>query len=515
MKHRITRLLVPVLLAAGTVCTHRVKQPSTPEQTTTHMAGWPTTIEGVVLRDGRVIELRPAFYLQSVLLRFRVTVEGDSLILKRALPRRGVVVDTVSVDTVRIADVSHVIVRKTHVGRTVAAVLISVIAVGAFVGVLVLASSCPFIYVYDGSAYVAAAEPLGGAISRGLQRTDLSQLETARLVDGKYHLIIANEMREVQYLDAFSLVAADHPEGTTVIADHAGNLYVTAATVAPLRAVSASGEDLRPALQAHDQQWWSPGSSPAPFERGQLRDTITLSFPRPAHSSARLVLHARTSQLGAHSLKVMLDLWGGEVDRWYALLDGSRAGRAAHEEWVQREELWVLRVWLREPTGWVAQNLAVGGGPYLSELQAVPLDLSRVDGGIVELRLHPPRGYWDIDFAALDTAQGAPPRIAELHITEADALEGQDSRALLRSADAAYLVMPKTGQQIRVTVTAQPPAPGTTRTLFSRTTGYYEVETNRTGTRQAARLDSLWLQPGYGVKLAEQLLLSTRHRPVH
>ncbi len=203
---------------------------------------------------------------------------------------------------------------------------------------------------------------------------------------------------------------------------------------------------------------------------------------------------------------------GNEVEHWYGLLDGSPAARSAHEQWVQREEMYVMRVWVREASGWVAQDAAVGGGPYITELQAITLDLSRVSGEVLEVRLHPPTGYWDIDFAALDTARGAPPVLTTLNILAADPVADQDARALLEKEDGRYLVMAETGQRSGVVFEAPPLAPGMTRTVFSRSTGFYRIETDRTGPRQAAQLDSLWLQPGYGVKLAERLQAAMSQR---
>ena len=493
--NRSVTCVVVLAVAAGAACSHRVTQPSTHEETLTRLRGWPGGIEGVVLRDGRTVETPGSAIIRVV---------GDSLLLVlREAPR---------VDTARIADVTHVVLRKTHVGRTVAAV---VLVSAAAVAIIAVASedepdpppqtSCPFIYAYNGNAYVAVAEPLGGAVSRGLQRTDVSRLEDLALHGGEYHLLLANEMREVQHLDGFSLLAVDHPEHTTVVADRAGNLYVSAAPVLPIRAVNSATHDLLPELAAADDEWWSARS-------GQARDTVTVSFPRPAQSNARLILHARTSRLGAHTLKAMLDLWGGEVDHWYALLDGSAAARKAHEEWVAREELWVLRVWVREASGWVPQDVAVGGGPYISELQAVTLDLSRIEGETLDIRFHPAGGFWDIDYVALDTARLAPPRVTELQITDADSINGQDVGALLRDTDNSYLVMSEHGQRIGLKFKAPPPAPGMTRTVFSRSTGFYRLETDRGGTRQAARLDSLWLQPGYGVTMAERVGAGLRQK---
>ena len=66
--------------------------------------------------------------------------------------------------------------------------------------------SCPFVYSYDGENYIFDAEPLGGAISEGLKKTDYSRLEHLKGVEGKYHLFLRNELEETQYTDAIKLL---------------------------------------------------------------------------------------------------------------------------------------------------------------------------------------------------------------------------------------------------------------------------------------------------------------------
>jgi hypothetical protein len=484
MSRRLRALLLLLTLAVGGACYRSTRTPVAPEQLPETIAGWQKNSR-LVLSNGREIDAERAPELL-----------GDSLILVHRCcrdrgPRRWT-------DTIPVSEVTHVAVRRLSPGRTVAAVIL--IPVGVLVGVALL-SSCPIIYAYDGAQYVAVAEPLGGAISAGLGRTDLSRLEHLVLADGEYRIIIANELDETQYLDAFSLLAVEHPQGTSVIADRQGNLFAAGALTEPLSARSTSG-DVLPQLRAHDGAWWPDDA--VRFRPGHTRDTLTLTFPRPEHDRARLILHARTSPLAAKVLKSMLELWGGEVDRWYAMLDHSAAVRASNEEWVLREELWALKVWVRERDGWRAQEIAMGGGPIVSELQSIPLDLSRVEGATVELQLHPPHGYWDIEYAALDAAPSDPLPVTPLAMTSAQSLDGQDTRALLAAADGEFLVMPIVGQRIELTFAATPPPAGVQRTVFSSTTGYYRVHTDRSGARQAAVLDSLWLQPGYPVLFAER-----------
>jgi len=82
--------------------------------------------------------------------------------------------------------------------NAVGSVLASVGVVVGILAILVLIAlatkeSCPFVYSFDGEKYVFDAEPLGGATTRGLQRSELSKLNVLKEVDGKYKIMVKNE----------------------------------------------------------------------------------------------------------------------------------------------------------------------------------------------------------------------------------------------------------------------------------------------------------------------------------
>ena len=52
-----------------------------------------------------------------------------------------------------------------------------------------------------------------------MERTELSKLEYLKDVDGKYKLLVKNEVPETQYIDQMSLLVVDHQEGTEVYAE--------------------------------------------------------------------------------------------------------------------------------------------------------------------------------------------------------------------------------------------------------------------------------------------------------
>lgn len=456
-------------------------------------------LRGFVLRNGSVVDVARSDRLSFV---------GDSLIVREALfypDSRGRDEVYHAPDTLRIADLTHFRVAQFSAGRTAAAVILIPLGVLAVLAVAAAASSCPFIYVHDGTQFIPAAEPLAGAISAGLARTDLSELEGIVATDGTYRIIIGNEIDETQYVDAFHLVAIDHPVGSRVMADRSGAPRLLDTAQPPVRARDHAGRDLLPALARNDDVWW-PGNAGGPrFDADRTRDTLTLAFPRPAADEAMLVIHARNDVWGAYMLKRMMQLWGDQVDQWYRMLDESAATRAANEEWLLREETWIMKLWVHEADGWVAQEVVMGGGPYISELQAVPVDLSRVVGNEVQVRLDPPQGYWRIDHVALATPSAATATTHVLHPSAPAMLNGRDVRTLLREPDGSYMVMREIGERVELHFTAPPiPGPGLTRTLFARTSGYYRIHTDLTAGRQAAQLDSIWLAPGFPVEFARR-----------
>ena len=104
----------------------------------------------------------------------------------------------------------------------VAAVAIGTVAI--IVGIVAATKhSCPFVYSWDGTQYVFDAEPYGGAISRGLEKDDFTQLERLREQDGLYRLKLTNEVDETQFTNLTELWVVDHPAGTRVSADVRGN----------------------------------------------------------------------------------------------------------------------------------------------------------------------------------------------------------------------------------------------------------------------------------------------------
>jgi FG-GAP-like repeat/Tetratricopeptide repeat len=165
-----------------------------------------------------------------------------------------------------------------------------------------LASSCPFLYVWNGRRYVFLSDIMGvaplGELAPDGSRVRPNPDQVVRLGDaptarnGAITLQVTSEMRETDYFDQLRLAAVDHPASARVYANeiYSGSAappeIYTAGEERPLAsAVDDRGHDVLGLLRDAD------GRYPTDFRRDRIlgmadRHSLTLdlgSFPASAH----------------------------------------------------------------------------------------------------------------------------------------------------------------------------------------------------------------------------------------
>lgn len=414
-----------------------------------------------------------------------------------------------------IADLDRIWVRDT--ARSFSAVKTIGLVVGVTLGAALVAAlivaatkeSCPFIYTWDGTRYVFDAEPYGGAISRGLERDDYSELE--HLVPdehGVYRLIITNEVFETQHTNFMELLVVDHAAGARVAFDASGRAYGLTDPRPPKRAVTDEGRDLLGWLERTDRVIWEP--MPAPPGQPQSEE-ILLTFDKPEGAkTAYLLANAATGLWGSHMKREFLLLLGPSLDDWYASVDTDPAVNRQLGTWATSQQLFWLSITVEEPTGWEERGSLVGGGPFVAEDRVVPVDVSRAVGPELRLRLRPTRGFWALNSFAVDYAAAGDVRVSSSAPIRADDADGADVLSSIAAVDDAYYVMPRTGDYGFVDFPAPPATPGYERTVFLHTRGYYRQHIEPAAEGDALLLGRILTEDGAAAAFSAERYASWR-----
>lgn len=355
-------------------------------------------------------------------------------------------------------------------------------------------SSCPFVFSFDGKQYVRDAEVLGSATLESAQHTDRVALGRLAEVDGDYRLRVANELREIDAIDALRLVVADAPPGTRVAAAPDGRLIALADPAPPRRVLDLRGHDVTRLLRATDGTvWFSNPQGRDPERRDDLRDGLVLDFERPTGAdSVTVAFHLRSTTWAVQLLAEALALHGRELPAWRARVNGDPGARAAFFGALRREVLPAISVWDGErwrPVG-VLSNL----GPWLDREQAVRISLQGTSGPTLRVRLESTPGLWIVDSVMADF--GTPPAIDVVVLTPRRAdFRGQDVRGPLSDRDGRR-VMLEQGDSIEMVFGAPPAQADRSRSVFVEATGYYTPLVPADGAPRPELFEELVAQPG-------------------
>jgi hypothetical protein len=406
--------------------------------------------------------------------------------------------------TIPLADVVTATVQHTNGDP-----IIMVALVALFVVIIVAAasdhndpppsnSSCPYVYSFDGSKYVLDAEPLSGAVTKGLERNDLCCLEQIREHDRHYEILVRNELQETQYLDEMKLRCVDHPQGSRAYTDAGDAIHVIADAVAATAACDERGVDLRALIKSEDTiPWQSIMPIDDTWKDVSLRNELTFSFPKPADvSRGNLIVRAATSQWGSIMMREMMQARGNGLEKWYSSIDAGGPAMAEMVRFNLREELYFLKLYVREGDQWVQRGWIPGGGPMAPETRVIPVDLSGVTGDTVTIRLQPPRGYWAFDYLAMSYREIPATASTDVPLAHARLSDGSDATASMSAADGTYCEMQHVGDSMVLTFVAPMTHVEGEQTIFLDARGYYHSQIDETQPEQTALIAEMLKNDG-------------------
>jgi hypothetical protein len=454
---------------------------------------------------------------------------GDSTIMGKEIHLQQTstpgVYDTTFVNTQRIIksnkaeriiplnDVLEVFIEKeeTDVCLTILATIGIIAGLVVIVGLIAVAAkqSCPFMYSFNGEKYVFDGEPLGGAICDGLTRTDYSRMENLKPSDGKFKLLIRNEADEKQFLDEIKLLIVPCNEKTFVTPNPEGEFFNYKSIIIPESVTDENGKDVSMFFKEKDNvKWQTQMPYDTSFRGGVERHNLKFRFPKPEGAkNALLFANCGTALWGSYMIKAMLQLRGNKVDEWYKNVNSGGIEMMKLYQFMEREELYTLKVNLLEGDKYKAKTYIPAGGPLLDEDKIIRLPLDNVAGDFVDIILNPPAGYWKIDQIGIiyDYKVIGKDKIQELDAVYAIDQDGKDFKNDIRNIDKKYYKMPEIGNTSNVYYNLPQGFDRTKNEIFLKTTGYYEVHVDKEKSEEKTTLEEILATSGKIIQYSMEL----------
>ena len=358
---------------------------------------------------------------------------------------------------------------------------------------LLALTSCPAVYVVDGTQATIAGEAYPGAIFRSVQRDDLLPLPHA---SGRaLTLRLVNHNPEIQYTDSARLVLVEHSPDERARATPDGRPVLIGPSRSPFAATDLEGVDVLDRVRGADNQVWQSDLDRAFLSgRRTLREGVVATF-EPVPGNAALEIATENTLWMAAVFERGFSMLGGTFGP--AMRAANRAERASIDAWRVREGV-DLKVEVLRGGTWTTAGIVQT--PGMAALRTMVLPLGDVEGSEVQVRVSGGFGFWRIGSLALTTIVDASP--ASKIITATDAPPS------MRAKDGRYHVLSKYGQMVELRFDL--PASDRERSLFLETSGWYNPLPPRSRLPQVSALNTLRSTPGGLAQLGLDLYATHR-----
>ncbi|KAA5543469.1 hypothetical protein [Adhaeribacter rhizoryzae] len=331
---------------------------------------------------------------------------------------------------------------------------------------LLLKSSCPFVYAYNGKNFEFIGEAYGGAIFSPLERDDYMPLRNWQADAGKVQVKIANELKERQYTNLAELAVVQHPTTVKVLLDQQGQPHTLQNIQAPVTAMASDGINYAAALAVQDSSTWAFNNA------AKNINAINIKFPKPANSkTGKLVLHAQNSLWLDYLFGEFTKQFGSIYNHW---AEKQKAVPAADLYQWQQEQGLPLLVEVQTTAGWQVVERIPPVGPLAARDLVVPINLTQVKGKDVNVRLSCGFMFWEVDRAGMDFTPNLPVTVEKVKATTAFEKTGQNVNHLLAATDQKYLEQFSVGDAVTLTYLLPAKKAEQEQSLFLHTRGYYE-----------------------------------------
>lgn len=391
--------------------------------------------------------------------------------------------------TISLKDITRMDIIEQDTGRTIASYVFLSAGIAAatlvllIIIILLTKSSCPFVYVKDGTNYNFKGELFGGAIYKPLERDDYIGLKSLNKTDSVLQIKISNELLERQYTDIAETIVAECNKGVTTLIDSKGIVHTVNNPKQPIKAELNHTADMTDVVAKID-------SSSCLFDTqlNKQDNELSLTFKKTSNTGkANLILHAKNSLWLDYAFGEFTKLFGLYYNSWIEKQRNANADTL--NNWINKQSL-PLSVYVKNNNEWKLIERIPTIGPLAFRDLCIPINYIPSNSQNLEIKLSSGFLFWEVDYAAVDFTDEIPVHTFSLTPNVALNENGTSCKAELSQIDKKYLYQPGAGYT--ATITYKLPALNNNKhyDVYLHTKGYYEHKRSYTGLPEIKLLQS-------------------------
>ena len=372
--------------------------------------------------------------------------------------------------SIPISEIDRIAVVDKNVGKTIISIVGSTIGILA-VAIIIIAltkSSCPFVYSYDGEAYVFNGELYPGNIIRNAQNQDYLKLNNFCEKDGFYQVRVSNELLEIQHTDLVELLFFDHPAGTEVLLDPSGKPVLLENNILPKQALSHGKSVINLITVKGDEQHFTFNNI---SEEEDYLSNLILKFPKPIQAkNAGLKLTIKNSMWLDYIFGSFNEKFGAYYNSFQKQQQDFTLEKSRN--WQESQHI-PLSVYVKRKSHWELEEKIFSTGPMSFRDIGLEINVENIQTDYIEIKLESGFMFWEIDHAALSFQSPSQIEMQSISAFKAITEKGVEVSDLLKKNDAKYLTQKKPGEFVDIYYLAPIISKGTERSIFIKSKGYY------------------------------------------
>lgn len=332
--------------------------------------------------------------------------------------------------------------------------------------ILLIACSCPHVYIADNGYYYFNNTLFTGATSKALERHDYKLMPDLFTSSDNYEFYIKNEEQEHQFTDLLELWVVEHNSNEKIISDQRGNIYSIIDPINATRVSNDADEDISELISVDDERGFA-------FNNNSAKDysNVFTEFEIPqSKEDGKLILKVKNTEWSAHVYNEFSAKFGRYYDNWV----NGNAKKSKEEVNQKLKEAGIpLLVSIKVGEEWIDLEAIdlIGDKSYNSLV--IPIKEEYLNGEKAEIRIRSGFMFWKLDHVYMDFSKQTEKEIQIITPSIASGKKVKDFTKELSSVDEKYMEHLETGDSTFIQFQGLKKSPEKSRTMILHSKGYY------------------------------------------